>query len=674
MKRVVPSWWLWLLLLAHGLAQASWHETGTEPVALGGRWALLVDPDERLSVEDLERPGMAARFMTQQGNPGLGYRSGAVWLRLQLERPAPDIPIWWLDLQSSTLDEVVLYQRRADGSFRQAVAGDHRNSEAQDIHFRNPLFRLELPAEGSTTLYLRIKSHNPISFAMVLWPPERFISSIIRLQLLHGLIFATFVLLIVSNLWLYFASRDTTFGLFSLFTLANLITMLGAEGYLPYYLLGALAGPKDLPSTLAWIWAPVLGAIFQVQYLGLLRMRLLASLARWGLVAMLLAALLASMNLLIPWSLWRLIYQGWIFLCAFALCQIAFWLGLSGLKRARVLAAVQALFLLTLALRIGRNLGWFEPGLLIDNALYFAMAAYALVMSSAVSRSHENLRREKEAAQAEALALAQRNEQHLESQVAERTRALEATVAQVQAALSLERHAKEEQRHFLATVSHELRTPLAVIDATAQNLELDHEGDPATLERYRKILRATERMTRLLSSSLDERHFGFLRNVAHLRETATAPLLHDAASSARLLGEKHIIRVDESHLPPSLRCDSELMLLILRTITDNAVKYTPAGTRITLSGRVGDEGVSLQITDDGPGIAAEDLPHVFEPNYRGRSAGDKSGTGLGLSLARRMMQMQGGSVAIASAPGEGCQVTLTLPHAPYATTIGAVKL
>uniref|UniRef100_UPI0028AA0FD3 7TMR-DISMED2 domain-containing protein n=1 Tax=Stutzerimonas balearica TaxID=74829 RepID=UPI0028AA0FD3 len=124
MKRVVPSWWLWLLLLAHGLAQASWHETGTEPVALGGRWALLVDPDERLSVEDLERPGMAARFMTQQGNPGLGYRSGAVWLRLQLDRPAADIPIWWLDLQSSTLDEVVLYQRRADGSFRQAVAGD----------------------------------------------------------------------------------------------------------------------------------------------------------------------------------------------------------------------------------------------------------------------------------------------------------------------------------------------------------------------------------------------------------------------------------------------------------------------------------------------------------------------------------------------------------------------
>lgn len=69
MKRVVPSWWLWLLLLAHGLAQASWHETGTEPVALGGRWALLVDPDERLSVEDLERPGMAARFMTQQRQP-----------------------------------------------------------------------------------------------------------------------------------------------------------------------------------------------------------------------------------------------------------------------------------------------------------------------------------------------------------------------------------------------------------------------------------------------------------------------------------------------------------------------------------------------------------------------------------------------------------------------------
>lgn len=314
---------------------------------------------------------------------------------------------------------------------------------------------------------------------------------------------------------------------------------------------------------------------------------------------------------------------------------------------------------------MGRNLGWIEAGMLVDNALYLGMAAYALVMSSAVSRSYENLRRDKELAKSEALALAQRNEQHLETVVAERTRALEATVAQVQAALSLERHAREEQRHFLATVSHELRTPLAVIDATAQNLEIDHEdGDPAALERYRKILRATERMTRLISSSLDEQHFGLLRSVAQMRETATAPLLHDAASSARVLGETHVIRVEESRLPASLHCDPELLLLVLRTITDNAVKYTPAGTRVVLGGWADDEGVKLQVSDDGPGIAAEDLPRIFEPNYRGRSAGDKAGTGLGLSLAQRMMQMQGGSIAIASTPGAGCQVTLLLPRLP----------
>lgn len=665
MKGVIPGWWLLLLLLAHGLAQASWDGSDAEAVSLSGRWALLYDPQKRLALADLETRAVAARFVTQSGHPGLGYRSGVVWLRLELERPHAAIPIWWLELQSPTLDTAILYQRRADGSFRQAVAGDQRASRDQDVHYRNPLFRLELPEGQTSTVYLRLESRNPISFAMLLWPPERFVSAVNELLLLHGLILAAFVLLILSNLWLYVASRDTTFALFSLFTLANLLTMLGNEGYLPYYLLGGLSGPKDLLSTLTWIWAPVFGAGFQVHYLGLLRIPELAGATRWGLVSMLLAALAASLNTLFPEWEWRLLYQSWTLLCGVVLLLLAVGLGMQGLRRARVLAAVQAVYLVTLALRMGRNLGWIEAGMLVDNALYLGMAAYALVMSSAVSRSYENLRRDKELAKSEALALAQRNEQHLETVVAERTRALEATVAQVQAALSLERHAREEQRHFLATVSHELRTPLAVIDATAQNLEIDHEdGDPAALERYRKILRATERMTRLISSSLDEQHFGLLRSVAQMRETATAPLLHDAASSARVLGETHVIRVEESRLPASLHCDPELLLLVLRTITDNAVKYTPAGTRVVLGGWADDEGVKLQVSDDGPGIAAEDLPRIFEPNYRGRSAGDKAGTGLGLSLAQRMMQMQGGSIAIASTPGAGCQVTLLLPRLP----------
>nr|WP_250646533.1 sensor histidine kinase [Pseudomonas oligotrophica] len=653
------------MLLAHGLAQASWDGSGAEAVSLSGRWALLYDPQKRLTLADLETHAVAARFVTQSGHPGLGYRSGVVWLRLELERPHAAIPIWWLELQSPTLDTAILYQRRADGSFRQAVAGDQRASRDQDVHYRNPLFRLELPEGQTSTVYLRLESRNPISFAMLLWPPERFVSAVNELLLLHGLILAAFVLLILSNLWLYIASRDATFALFSLFTLANLLTMLGNEGYLPYYLLGGLSGPKDLLGTLTCIWAPVLGAGFQVHYLGLLRTPELAGATRWGMVSMLLAALAASLNTLFPEWEWRLLYQSWTLLCGVVLLLLAVGLGVQGLRRARVLAAVQAVYLVTLALRMGRNLGWIEAGLLVDNALYLGMAAYALVMSSAVSRSYENLRRDKELAKSEALALAQRNEQHLEAVVAERTRALEATVAQVQAALSLERHAREEQRHFLATVSHELRTPLAVIDATAQNLEIDHEdGDPAALERYRKILRATERMTRLISSSLDEQHFGLLRSVAQMRETATAPLLHDAASSARVLGETHVIRVEESRLPASLHCDPELLLLVLRTITDNAVKYTPAGTRVVLGGWADDEGVKLQVSDDGPGIAAEDLPRIFEPNYRGRSAGDKAGTGLGLSLAQRMMQMQGGSIAIASTPGAGCQVTLLLPRLP----------
>jgi two-component system, sensor histidine kinase LadS len=114
-------------------------------------------------------------------------------------------------------------------------------------------------------------------------------------------------------------------------------------------------------------------------------------------------------------------------------------------------------------------------------------------------------------------------------------------------------------------------------------------------------------------------------------------------------------------LPDTLLCDSSLLRLVLRTLADNAVKDTPKGTHIALRGRQVARGVELAVEDNGPGIASSDLPHVFEHFYRAQNAGRKPSTGLGLSLARRMVEMQGESLTLASAPGRGCRATLFLP-------------
>jgi signal transduction histidine kinase len=131
-------------------------------------------------------------------------------------------------------------------------------------------------------------------------------------------------------------------------------------------------------------------------------------------------------------------------------------------------------------------------------------------------------------------------------------------------------------------------------------------------------------------------------------------------------------KLEVEHLPAVFPCDRNLMSLVLRSLADNAVKYTPPGSKIVLSGQATAEGVVLMVADNGLGISPMDLPHLFERFYRGQNTGNKPGTGLSLALARRMVEMQGGTLNLASSPGHGCQVSIFLPT--HSKVMGATKL
>lgn len=165
----------------------------------------------------------------------------------------------------------------------------------------------------------------------------------------------------------------------------------------------------------------------------------------------------------------------------------------------------------------------------------------------------------------------------------------------------------------------------------------------------------------LINDSLHEDGFELLRRGTRIGATRLAALLDDAAAAAGALSDGHRLEIDARDLPDAFLCDGSLTRLVLRTLADNAVKYTPGGTRIVLRGRRVPAGVELEVEDDGPGIAPADLPHVFDRFFRGRNVGRKPGTGLGLPLARRMVEMQGGTLNLVSEAGHGCRATVFLP-------------
>jgi signal transduction histidine kinase len=223
------------------------------------------------------------------------------------------------------------------------------------------------------------------------------------------------------------------------------------------------------------------------------------------------------------------------------------------------------------------------------------------------------------------------------------------------------------RREGVSNLSHDLRSPLTATTAGLETLDRRWAGDPARADD-RALLQVALRntahaagMVRALGdfALLDEPSY-------HLQPTPmdVSELLDDIALrfATRALQQGVALEARHDGEPPVAALDIELFERALANLLDNALKATPAGGRITLQARrEGAEGAEIVVTvaDTGPGIAAEDLPHLFERFYR-KSEG---GHGLGLAIVRRIVDLHAGRVQARSEPGRGTEVTIRLPAA-----------
>ena len=224
------------------------------------------------------------------------------------------------------------------------------------------------------------------------------------------------------------------------------------------------------------------------------------------------------------------------------------------------------------------------------------------------------------------------------------------------------------RKEFVANVSHELRTPLCVIKGYVETLVDGHADIPADdRERFLKtIQRHTERLNSLLEdllvlSRLESINPGLKREITDLPALLTA-IVDDYRG--RPAATDHTLEwVNDPALVP-FGLDPLKFTQVVENLLDNALKYTPKGSRIQLVARLhtADE-VVVSLRDNGPGIPAEDLPHLFERFYRvdkGRSR-ETGGTGLGLSIVKHIVQLHGGRVWVESQLGAGTTFFVCVP-------------
>lgn len=234
---------------------------------------------------------------------------------------------------------------------------------------------------------------------------------------------------------------------------------------------------------------------------------------------------------------------------------------------------------------------------------------------------------------------------------------------------------------FVSSVSHELRTPLTTIKALTKLLMRDGIDDAKRREYVETISVECDRQIDLVLNLLDlSRIEGGVLRVTHERvdvEELITSVVRSETRSAEKRG--HDLRVEPSPAIAPVCADPKALRRVLSNIVENALKYTPDGGRIMVSAQQTDGQVAISVTDNGRGIPPEDIPILFDKFHRGRPAphseamrnattgaefledADVSGVGLGLYLARNVMEQMGGRIGVESEVGRGSTFTLHLP-------------
>ncbi len=228
----------------------------------------------------------------------------------------------------------------------------------------------------------------------------------------------------------------------------------------------------------------------------------------------------------------------------------------------------------------------------------------------------------------------------------------------------------QQKIEFVAAISHELRTPLAVICSAGENLADGVVPDPLRARQYGAVIHSEgRRLAEMVDQALEYAGVQSGRKTYVPQPVAVAELVARAvaACQAQLRDSGAVLEQQvAADLPPVLTDPAETARA-LQNLIRNAIKYggTPPWVSITAQRGMYTGEVAICVRDNGLGIAAEDLPHIFEPFYRSREvvAAQIHGSGLGLSLVRHVVEGNGGRIGVDSAPGQGSAFTVLLPGA-----------
>ena len=249
---------------------------------------------------------------------------------------------------------------------------------------------------------------------------------------------------------------------------------------------------------------------------------------------------------------------------------------------------------------------------------------------------------------------ARAGELHASPELRQVGEALDRAAERIGVLIETERRTESARRDLMTSISHDLRTPLANLRAMVEAIDEGVVDDPRVVSRYaEEMLRSIATLVSMVDDLFELSQVDGAALRADVRSISVADAVEHALELCRHDAAARGIRVDaELGAADAVRCSAKLARVV-HSLVDNAVRYTPPGGSVSVTARAVDGALELTVRDSGVGLAPDQLRLAFQPFWRGESSRSSRGSGLGLTLAQRIVEALGGEIHASSVPAEG---------------------
>ena len=620
---------IWLLCLVSPiLSQTAYSSEHKDSGLMSKRLYVLEDSTRKLTFSQVSHSSAKFEEIGSSKGINLGFSKSVFWLKLSLVNTLDRDTEFYLSIGFSGLDYLELYSQNADGQVIRQQSGDLFRFSAREIASRHPVFKLPINKGAEQTFYLKIKSDGILKIPISLLSGEDYAARLYQEMLLLGLFYGAMLIMFIYNTFLFFITRDKIYSHYLVYIFFTTLAMASMDGLAYQYLWPGFPSWANISS----IFFPPLvcwGASRFTQVL----LNTKQSLPRLNRLLQVIQLLAITQVLLIiggPYTLPSQLNFP-LAICLVVVCVLTGIMGaVYGIRLARLYLSGWVAIFIGVILVLSVRLGLIPSTVITGYALHFAFVFEACIFSIALAARITQLKEERNQAQAkEVVATALAN----------------------------------AKSRFLSNMSHELRTPMnAVLGFT--HLAQQQKPMPMMSAYLNNIEQASKNLTDIVNEILD---FSKIEAKQLVLEKASFSLIELLSNIATLFAVEQSKKQIEIHItvspdtPKMLIGDAVRLRQVIVNLISNAVKFTCNGDvhlTVSLARQQGNEiTLDFSVTDTGIGISASEQKRIFQPFVQADESTTRryGGTGLGLNICQRLVELMGGKIECNSNPGKGSQ-------------------